>query len=238
MDIIHARDADEAARKAGERLSQSLAGREEKPTLLLLSGGSSFRLLEAVDADAPEPHLTIAMLDDRASADPGVNTFAQFAATDFYAAAHARGAAFFDTRLVPGEGVRELAERYNNALLSWIADNSHGTVIAIIGFGPDGHTAGIMPFPEDPQKFAALFENSSRWAVGYDAGAKSRYPLRVTVNLPFLREKVDEAIAYATGDGKRAALARVLAEDGALAETPARILREMKKVVLYTDIPL
>jgi len=46
---------------------------------------------------------------------------------------------------------------------------------------------------------------------------------------------VDHAVVYVVGEEKRATFERVLAENGALAETPARIIREMKDVRLFTD---
>ena len=69
----------------------------------------------------------------------------------------------------------------------------------------------------------------------YDAEDKTPIPLRVTATLPFLRE-VDGAIVYAVGDQKAEALQKVVAHEGTLFSTPARVLKQMKSVTLFTDI--
>ena len=104
-----------------------------------------------------------------------------------------------------------------------------------MGMGPDGHTAGIMPFPEDENRFDVLFQNSEKWVVGYDAEEKNQYPLRVTTTIPFLR-MVDYALLYCVGENKKEALKRVLADGGVYAETPARVIREMATTHIVTDI--
>ena len=104
------------------------------------------------------------------------------------------------------------------------------------GIGEDGHTAGIMPYPENSALFKSLFDDPEKWVVGYDAEGRNEHPLRVTVTLSFLREVVDHSIVYAVGDGKKEALRQVLAETGTLWQTPARIIHEMRNVMLFTDL--
>jgi len=45
-------------------------------------------------------------------------------------------------------------------------------------------------------------------------------------------------VVFMVGEEKRNALERVLAEEGMLAETPARIVREMRDATIFTDIKL
>ena len=145
-----------------------------------------------------------------------------------------RGVLLIDTRIKENETQDDLAHRFEEGLKSWIETHANGVVIATMGVGKDGHTAGIMPYPENPALFRSLFEDEEKWVVAHDAGDKNPHSLRVTVTLPFLR-MVDHAVVYVVGEEKRATFERVLAENGALAETPARIIREMKDVRLFTD---
>lgn len=221
---------------AVERLVSLLRDNYGRPTLLMLSGGSAFRLIDGVPADALCPHLTICMLDERFSADEAISNFSQLAKTGFFARAKETGCAFIDTRVLPGETLAMLAKRFEGGLRAWREGNPDGSVIATMGMGPDGHTAGIMPFPDEPGRFDALFEGGG-WAVGYDASGKSEHPLRVTVTNAFLRSEVAHAVAYVSGEGKRDALSRALSE-GPLNDVPARIMHSMRDVGLHTDVVL
>ena len=226
-----------AAAAAAERLSTAFTARAGAPILFLSAGGSALALLEYVDDSILASHVTIGVSDERFSIEEEVNNFAQLAATNFYQRAQRRGVLWIDTRLKTGETQAALAERFDSALKTWRAQHSHGAVLITQGIGVDGHTAGIMPFPEHPARFAELFENPQRWAVDYDASAqKNAYPLRVTATLVFLRGQVAQSIAYAVGEEKRNALRAVVAKEGALAHTPARVLREMQHAVLFTTV--
>jgi 6-phosphogluconolactonase/glucosamine-6-phosphate isomerase/deaminase len=205
------------------------------PLLFLVSGGSSLLLLNKIHSEFLGAHIMIAVSDERFSPDPKVNNFAQVAASRFYENAKNRGCSFVDTRPSLGETVVTLGERFNRSLKDWRAKNPQGRVVMTQGIGPDGHTCGIMPFPEDEKKFAELFLNADCWAVGYDAKGKNEYPLRVTATLAFLREQVDESVVYAVGGNKQTALRRILKKEQKLNEVPGFILREMKKVAVFTD---
>jgi 6-phosphogluconolactonase/glucosamine-6-phosphate isomerase/deaminase len=112
-------------------------------------------------------------------------------------------------------------------------------VIAIMGIGSDGHTAGIMPFPKNHTLFQKLFEDEDRWVVSYDAEDKNPYPLRITVTIPFLKKNVQQVIAFVVGQEKSTALRYVIATDESVAKTPARVMREIPATVqLFTDIVL
>lgn len=238
--MIQCSNPTEAQLQASDALQTML--REKKrsgvPVLLLLSGGSAFSLLEAIPENALGAHITIGMLDERFSVGEDINNFAQFTKTAFYANAKTSGAAFIDTRGKVGETQDDLASRFEHALRNWVEAYTDGVVVATMGIGVDGHTAGIMPFPENPDLFQQLFEDEKRWVTAYDAGNKNPYPLRITVTLPFLREQVADAIMFVVGEEKKNTVRRVLAEKGTLAETPARIIREMKGVRIFTDISM
>lgn len=207
------------------------------PTLLLLSGGSSLALLEGQEASVVGNNVTIAPLDERYSTNPSENNMAQIAATSFYEKAIGNGAHVIDTRVKEGESREELAKRFNDALVEWIKSHPNGKIIATTGIGPDGHVSGVMPYPEDAEGFTTRFDDgdNAHLVVGYDAGDKNQYPERVTTTMNLIR-KIDTAIAYVAGSGKKEAVRRVLSDEGSIAETPARILKEISgKVLLFTD---
>ncbi len=228
-----------AKKKAGKALNGLLKRCQEKPILLMLSGGSAMGLLDFVDTESLGENVTITMLDERFSKDPKINNFAQLAETEFYKKAKERkGIDFFDTRVREGETLEELTERFGTHIHEWFNSykTKEGKIIIAQGVGEDGHTAGIIPYPENPELFKRLFEDTKQWVVGYDANGKNQHPLRVTVTIPFLKEKVDHSIVFAVGENKRKTLEQVMAEKGTLRETPARIIREMKNVQLFTDL--
>lgn len=239
IEIFKCETVAEATRKATESLNEALAelSAAKVPTLLMLSGGSSFNLLHGVEKKNLGPHLTICALDERFSEDSTVNHSLKISHSLFYHHALELDASFIDTSVKLGDTYEHLAKRFEEALFTWSKENPNGKVVATMGIGYDGHVAGIMPFPESPETFNILFESKEHWVVGYDAGlAKTQYPLRVTTNMTFLRDMVDFSVTYVTGEEKIAALTKAVEEQGTIAETPGRVLREMKHVRLFTNI--
>lgn len=225
-------DQAEAAREAGGMLEKELARYADVPTLLLLSGGSALGLLEHVSVF---PHaLTVGMLDERYSGDPAVNNFSLFTKTSFFEKAKNHGALFLDSRVDPEkESLEEYTGKFESGLSGWREAHPGGAILITQGIGADGHTAGIFPYPEAPRVFEDLF-GGAEWVLGYEARGKNKYPFRVTVTPAFLKEEVRFSLVYAWGDEKKEALARLLDELGTVVETPARVVREMKSVILVT----
>lgn len=211
---------------------------ENKSVLLLLSGGSAFDIYPLIDSNVLSDKTTIGVLDERYSTDPKENNMVQLKATSFYETALKNGCQFIDTTVKDGETIEELETRFNSALSGWIKNNPDGIVTAIVGIGPDGHTSGMLPFPENPTLYSELFENPEKLAVHYDADGKNPYRYRVTTTNTFMRNNIDHAFVYAVGENKKDALTRLKSDTGDLPTTPARILREMKHVELFTDVNL
>ncbi len=195
------------------------------PVLFLSSGGSSLSLLEQVDIVIFSPNITCGVIDERLSADPAINNFLQLRGRLFGATA----LNWVDSVLQAGDSLVDMADRIDSSWRAWRKDNPNGKITATIGVGVDGHVAGIMPNID-----LKIFDN--KWVAGYDAGPANKFPLRITATFEFLRSHVDFAIVYISGEEKRRALERVLADSGSLAETPARILGEMKNAKIFTDI--
>ena len=84
--------------------------------------------------------------------------------------------------------------------------------LVLLGVGPDGHVASL--FPHFPQLGA------EEVAVGVTDSPKPP-PERITLTFPTLN-RTHEVWFLVTGDGKADAVARALADDGSVEQTPAR----------------
>lgn len=235
MIIHHDTSQKKVKENATQQLNTLLVEHSATPVLLLLSGGSALQLIDEIDLTSLSKTTMISVLDERIGSDENSN-FYQLMQTVFYREAQKQGVQFFDVRAKEGENEKDAALRLQKMFRMLLKMMPTTTIIATVGVGPDGHTAGVMPYPDELDFFTETFDTKNDWIVGYDAGTKNSYPKRVTVSLSFLRDHIDYAIAYATGENKKESLQKLIAEEGSLAQTPARILREMKNVHLYTDV--
>jgi len=216
MEVVRCKTKEEAKKSAGKKLNQLFLSHQHVPVLFLSSGGSALQLLDEIDANSLPKDLALGVLDERLDVESKDSNSEQFKATPFYTMLQARDVPFVELK----------------------GNTSLRKVIITQGVGEDGHTAGILPFPENSEVFRELFENKDKPMVEYEAKGKSVYSHRATATLPFLREWVDHSVVFMVGEEKRNALERVLAEEGMLAETPARIVREMRDATIFTDIKL
>lgn len=222
MEVYANKDRVVVQKLAHERLASIFEQHKDGSLLFLTSGGSVRFLLENISLTGK---CTVSVLDERFEGESNFAAIAQLPCT------------IIDPRPQREESVQETAVRFDDALHHWKEKNSQGIMVATMGIARDGHTAGIMPYPENPELFSELFEDAKKWVVGYDAKGKNEYPKRITATLPFLR-LLDYAVVYAVGKEKRAALQRTVNRQGYLFQTPSRIIREMEKTFLYTDIVL
>jgi len=234
MEIVGNSSEEVLKKEAGAYLSSLLMKTGGEPTLVLFSSGSALEMLSYVTVPEDTSNLTLGVLDERFTKNPKENNCASLKETTFYKNATLRGARTIDTSM-RFERVETLAETMNSAWEKWIEKNPSGHILATFGMGADGHTAGIMPYPEDSGMFDILFEDKRRAVVGYDARGKNAIPLRATATLPFLRTHIMGGVAYITGENKRPALERALHDTGTIAETPARIFKEMQSIQLFTN---
>ncbi len=234
MKIVFEKDTLKLQKFAGEKLAE-LIGSAGKPTLLLVAGGSSFALLDFVEEKVLTKNLTVGMSDERFDQNLLINNFTQLKKTNFYKRALERDVTFFDSSVQVAELFEQYGMRFEKNISDWFEKNKNGKVIATFGIGGDGHTCGIMPFPENPELFKNLFE-SEKLSADYNATGKNEFPLRVTITNTFLREHVFAGVVYTTGEGKRKVFENVKNEKGSLAETPARILLEIPNITFFTDL--
>lgn len=89
----------------------------------------------------------------------------------------------------------------------------HPFDLVMLGLGPDGHVASLFPgFPQ--------LDVTDQLVVGVTDSPKPP-PERITMTFPLLNN-TREVWFLVSGDGKADAVRRALADDGTVAETPAR----------------
>ncbi len=129
---------------------------------------------------------------------------------------------------VPASDEVETAEEAADAYAATLRSEGAGFFeVLMLGIGPDGHCASL--FPGHP-----ALEASGAIAVAVHDSPKPP-PDRVTLTF----EAMDRCRAVwfiASGDGKADAVARALADDGSVVETPARGVRG-DETVWWLDAP-
>jgi 6-phosphogluconolactonase/glucosamine-6-phosphate isomerase/deaminase len=225
MEIVHTDKPLETAVKALTDALQQDAG---VPILLLVSGGSAFGLLDLVPDSVLGPQLTLAVLDERCSEDPHINNFAQLQVTDFYQRAVAAEVVVLPTLVKEGESCAIVGQRFEAMLRAWRETHPTGVVVATMGIGPDGHTAGIMPGEYEGVDFAG-----QDWVVSYEVPESvNPYTQRITVTNTFLETQVDQAIVYAVGAEKRQYIEYLTA--GEHSDLPFGVLYRMRSVIVFS----
>lgn len=129
--------------------------------------------------------------------------------------------------------MQELAARWEKNLRAWKQENPTGLIMATLGMGPDGHTAGIFQF-DDKKEFDGLF-NGESWITGYDAAGKHQYNLRITTTLTFLK-LIDIGLGYVCGLDKKNKLDELVANQSLVNKFPAMFWREIKQIKIFTDL--
>lgn len=219
---------------------------DEIPILLMLSGGSSLKVVEAL-SDISKLNktfnldlLTISVVDERVVQGESNNFEALkkfFFRQKFYDQIN-----WLETRVVDPKAVGEVekhADKFEKKLRGWKKENYRGYIIALLGVGCDGHTSGILPFKGNP----ALDLESKRWIIGYNIEDYSDTPNKIndyhyrsTTTPYFIINLVDYAVVYMIGNRKKESLKRIVARKGDVTITPARILRQRKsKTTIFTD---
>jgi 6-phosphogluconolactonase/glucosamine-6-phosphate isomerase/deaminase len=129
------------------------------------------------------------------------------------------------------ETSEEVRIQWEVSLRVWKSVHQDGVVLATMGVGLDGHTAGIFPrVPEVDMSGESLI-------VAYTLPEGThQYAERITTTFTFLMEWVDEAIVYVVGEEKREVFMRLEKGTETREEMPACVFHEMRSVKLFTDI--
>jgi len=134
------------------------------------------------------------------------------------------------TEVGADETLSEVGVRFDTALRHWRESNSDDVIIATIGVGTDGHTAGIFPHQ------TSFDPNTTDWVVAYEFSPEvNPHTMRITTTPTFLKTQVTEAICLITGEEKRDVLKSIQSTDCTLADMPACILKDMSSVTIVTD---
>ncbi len=228
--------------QVAENIAYELKKNSGKPALVLLSGGSAVTIYDYLaqllrDSNSDGSQWVWGMVDERF--DKQNNNYLEIKTKhpDFIRAITEKGGIFIDTS--PHlKSQYEMADWYENTIRECVTKvkNGSGKIIAVLGMGPDGHTAGIMPFPEDPAAFDSLFVQTDRFVVGYDATGKNPFPLRFTATYPLL-SLINIVIGYITGESKKTKLKDALEGKLPLSVLPAGIFNTFTDhFVLATDL--
>lgn len=227
------------AEDAARHLNTLLDEYRMRDVLLLFSGGSALALLPHIDTTPLTERDTLSVIDERYTFDVKNSNMSALVTDPFWERARKQHVQVIDPRPAEGEDLLDSARRFDIALKEWHITHHDGVVIAIMGMGIDGHTAGILPHPHNPETFEELFQDIHRTVRGYHVDAKkSVHQDRMTVTNTYLLRHVNHALLYVVGNEKRAALEATLAEDGSLHQTPARIIHALQDVSIYTDLPV
>lgn len=228
MDIIY---SEQPELDASNALCDLLRVNSDTATLLMVSGGSARSLLDLITSDVLGSHITLCVLDERYSTDETVNNYAQLQQTQFFQRCVERGVHAISTRVSPDDSLEEAATHMNSKLREWKTQNPAGVVVATMGIGPDGHTAGIFP-----GSYGVDFVGEE-WVVGYRVPKEiNPYTERITVTHTFLRDVVDAAIVYAVGPEKREYVSSIEQGTCSIEGVPACVTLQMKSVQLYTKV--
>ncbi len=209
----------------------SLCSHDEIPTLLLMSGGSSLRVMYdfSKHIHTSLSHVTIGFVDERF--DPTHSNYAELMTMfpDVMPTLASRGATWIDTR-PHKKNESEMADWYEKTLLLFA---SYRWII-LLGMGADGHIAGIFPDKEDI--FMKRFVATKRWVVGYEAN--TRFSKRFTLTFPSI-SRADIILAYIAGEEKKDTLRTALFDDLPLHDCPASFFKNTSQPCeIYTDIVL
>jgi 6-phosphogluconolactonase len=98
--------------------------------------------------------------------------------------------------------------------------------VVLLGLGPDGHVASL--FPEHPQ----LHETERACVELFDSPKPP--PVRITMTFPTLN-RADAVWFLVSGEEKSDAVARALADDGTIDETPARGVQGRQETLWLLD---
>ncbi len=252
-------DAATTAKEAGKYINDILTQYVEKPVLFLTAGGSATAVLEHINPEYLSPDLTVSTTDDRFSTELDVNNFAILQSQSFYNNLVEADAFCISTEPFEDETIEQYRARFEKNLREWKQDFPKGVIVALYGMGADSHTGGMIPGLLSREEFDIEFNDGDRLvgtfdAVAYDTlhtvgGTTStrtkdyEFPQRISTTIPFMRDWVDHAVFYITGENKKSALDAVLKIDDETLSTdvdfskaPISIARFMKDATIFTDI--
>ncbi len=228
MDIV---TTSNPAHDAGLALTELLREQPATPTLLLVSGGSAFALLDYVDITALGEHITLTVLDERFTHIETDTNFHQLQKTAFYSHAVAQGVHVLPPFPTTTDTIDQAVNHFKTTLHHWQKNHPTGRILITVGVGIDGHTAGILPGTD------AIDFDVADDVIGYEVSPTiNPHTKRITVTNTFLRTKVHASIGYVVGQDKTKVLADLIRKDHAHTDIKAVILHDVHKLQIFTNV--
>jgi len=191
-------------------------------TLWLVSGGSAVSLQvqimqQLIQSGVDLSLLTILPVDERYGNPGHKNSNSE----QMRSAGFAPGKAVWHDVLAGGRSFEETVQAYSQ--LSERLLQTSGAVVAILGLGADGHTAGILP------NSPAITDTDSP-VVGYEWADYRRMTLGKESLL-----HITAVFVLAYGDSKHEALLRLQKNQEPFSDMPAKLLYDISDVTVYND---
>ena len=183
---------------AGVYIQEKIQEHKDSPILFLVSGGSSFSILEHISESVLNASITIAITDERYTDDQNGNNFSLLTKTAFYKKASAQGVQFIHSLKMEGESHVQFTDRIENKLREFRNTHPNAYGLGIFGIGEDGHTAGIFPASEN--EFIERYEVDSYYVSLVQK--ENTYPKRSTVTPLFIEEVLNDIVMFAVGSNK------------------------------------
>lgn len=202
--------------------------------LFLVSGGSCLNVVNGME-NCWNENVTIGVIDERYTSDFNISNFGQMKNLPFWQKVTRNNCRVINTEIRTGETLGAAAARMEKQWKNWRKHNRQGKIIVLLGMGVDGHTAGIMPMPEDKAKFSTLFGDNSGWVCGYDCGDKNAHRYRLTATLPFLIKEPKEVVVFVTGKEKKEKWEEISNSEKNVWDLPIKVIKSMPNVTYFTD---
>lgn len=202
--------------------------------LFLVSGGSCLNVINAMETCWNEK-VTIGVIDERYTTDFNISNFGQMKNLPFWHNVTRKKCGVINTEMKIGETLGAAAARMEKQWKNWKKHNRQGKIIVLLGMGVDGHTAGIMPMPEDKAKFKSLFGDNSGWVCGYDCGEKNAYRYRLTATLSFLEKEPKEIVVFVSGKEKKESWEEMSNSEKDVSDLPIKVVKLVKNVTYFTE---
>lgn len=217
------------AAAAAAALANFVQQHPHETILCLYAGGSAFEIFTYI-TDADTKRRTIFMAgDERASGERTLNNYSQL---DELLRERRSDYRILDTSYKGTDTVVTYAKKISQLLTDHISTATR--VVAILGIGTDGHTAGIFPLEE--KNFTDIYTHESTYVPVHLEGLT--IDSRASITPHTILTKVDMVLGYAVGENKKPVIQKLIQTAEPIHSMPAQLLKLHRNAVLYTDVAI